>query len=240
MLRLPLLMVAVLQCFIASAELAIVRADDPAMGLAFDQPDDEGTPQGWRRILRKGTGSAKVAEHPERTEFQTVTSAGLLRFEHDLDVKPTDDLRLSWDWKVDKMPETPEYKPWNDDGRTAPYRTNSPIQVLVVFRERFSVYVIHYLWEPTVEVGYTWHEKETQRVVVNLDYVRTVVQSGTEKMQDWHSHKRDLVADFKKFYPGKTPPKIIMVAIQCASCYAEEEETLESRASISNLRLIRK
>ncbi|MGE5193718.1 MAG: DUF3047 domain-containing protein [Deltaproteobacteria bacterium] len=240
MQRLHPLTAAILQCFILSAGFAVARADDPEMGLAFEQPDEEGTPEGWRRVLRKGTGSAKVAEHPGRTELQTVTTAGLLRFEHDLDVTPMDDLRISWDWKVDKMPATPEYKPWNDDGRKAPYRTNSPIQVLVVFRERFSVYVIHYLWEPTVEVGYTWREKETQRVVVNFDYIRTVVQSGREKMQDWHSHERDLIADFKKFYPGKTPPKIIMVAIQCASCYAGEDETIESRASISNLRLIRK
>jgi hypothetical protein len=49
-----------------------------------------------------------------------------------------------------------------------------------------------------------------------------------------------VVADFKKLYPGKNPPKIIMVAIQCASCYSEDGEPLESRASISNLRLMQK
>jgi hypothetical protein len=238
--RVSLLTVAILHSVVFPVAFAVVRGDEPPLGLAFEMPDEEGTPQDWRRVLRKGTGTGRVAVHAGRTEFQTETKAGLLRYEHDLDLKPSEDLRLSWDWKVDKMPATPEYKAWNDDGRTAAYRTNSPVQVLVVFRERLSVYVIHYLWEPTVEVGYDWHEKETQRVVVNLDYVRTVVQSGTKRMQDWHSHERNVVADFKKFYPGKNPPKIIMVAIQCASCYSGDDEPLESRASISNLRLIQK
>lgn len=238
--RLPLLTVAILQCFVFSPGFALVRADDRTIDLGFALSDEENTPDGWRRILRNGTCSSKVFEQRGRTELQSVTTSGLLRFERDLDLVPTDDLRLSWDWKVDKMPRTPEYKAWNDDGRTGPYRTNSPAQVLVVFRERLTVHVIFYLWEPTVEVDYNWHETEMQRVVVKCDYARTVVQSGTEKMQEWHSHERDVVTDYKKLYPGKSPPKIIMVAIQNASCYAGEDEKLESRASISNLRLTRK
>src|SRR5262249_30981526 len=153
------------QVFPFSPERTVVCADDTVVELGFALSEEEGVPEEWRRIVRRGTCSSKVFDHQGRTELQAITTSGLLRFERDLDLAPTEDLRLSWDWKVDKMPGTPEYKAWNDDGRAGPYATNSPIQVLVVFREGLSVKVIFYLWEPTVEVGYHWHEFEMQRVV---------------------------------------------------------------------------
>jgi hypothetical protein len=207
--------------------------------LDFEQPDKDGTPKGWKRILKDGTATAKVGSHSGRSELHTETTEGLLRFEHELDVEPTDGLRIAWEWKVDKMPATPEFKAWDDGGRKEPYRSNSPIQVLVAFRNGRSVYVIHYVWEPTVEVDATWYEQETKYGVVTMNYVRQVVQSGAERMHDWHPHEQDVVADFKALFPGKKVPKIVMVAIQSVSSYAEGEGA-KSRAAIANLRLLQK
>ncbi len=207
--------------------------------LDFEQPDKEGTPKGWKRILKEGTGTAKVVGKSGRTELHTETAEGLLRFERELEVETTEGLRIAWEWKVDEMPATPEFKAWDEGGRKEPYRTNSPIQVLVAFRNGRSVYVIHYVWEPTVEVDATWYEQETKYGVVTMNYVRQVVQSGTERMHDWHPHKQDVVADFKTLFPGKKVPKIVMVAIQSVSSYAEGEGS-KSRAAISNLRLLQK
>jgi hypothetical protein len=140
-----------------------------------------------------------------------------------VEVEPTEDLRIAWEWKVDEMPETPEFKAWDEGGRKEPYRSNSPIQVLVASRNGRSVYVIHYVWEPTVEVDATWYEQETKYGVVTMNYVRQVVQSGKERMHDWHPHERDVVTDFKSLFPGKKVPKVVMVAIQSVSSYAEGE-----------------
>jgi len=223
-------------CLILAARVA---GADEVVPLAFEQPDKDGTPQGWKRILKEGTGAAKVVGKAEQAELHTETAEGLLRFEHELDLEATDDLRIAWEWKVAEMPETPEFKEWDAGGRKAPYRTNSPIQVLVVFRSGRSVYVIHYIWEPTVEVGATWYEQETKYGVVTMNYVRQVVQSGRERMQEWHPHEQDVIADFKKLYPGKKVPKVVMVAIQSTSSYATGEGA-KSRAAIAKLRLFQK
>src|SRR5258708_33606786 len=121
-----------------------VERGEDVVRLDFEQTDKEGTPKGWKRILKEGTGTAKVVGKSGRTELHTETAEGLLRFERELEVEPTDGLRIAWEWKVDEMPATPEFKAWDDGGRKEPYRTNSPIQVLVVFRNGRSVYVIHY------------------------------------------------------------------------------------------------
>jgi hypothetical protein len=214
-------------------------AGDEVVQLAFDQPDKNGTPQGWKRVLKEGSGAAKVIGTGQDAELHTETAEGLLRFERELDLEATAGLRISWEWKVAEMPETPEFKEWDAGGRKAPYRTNSPIQVLVAFRSGRSVYVMHYIWEPTVEVGATWYEQETKYGVVTMKYVRQVLQSGKERMQEWHPHEQDVIADFKKLYPGKKVPRIVMVAIQCTSGYATGAGA-RSRAAITKLRLLQK
>jgi len=205
--------------------------------LDFERPDKDGTPAGWKRVLKEGTGTAEVVTRVERSELHTQTGRGLLRFERELELDPADGLRVAWEWKVDEMPETPEFKAWDRDKRQGPYRTNSPIQVLVAFRNGRSVYVIHYVWEPTVEAGATWYEQETKYGVVTMNYVRQVVQSGTERMREWHPHEQDVIADFKKLFPGKKVPKIINIAIQSTSSYAEGKGA-KSRAAIAKLRLM--
>jgi len=222
-------------CSVASC---IAHADD-ITHLDFEQPDKDGTPKGWKRILKDGVGTAKVVNHSGRSELQTETTQALIRFEREVEIEPSEGLRIAWEWKVDEMPATPEIKAWDDGGRKEPYRSNSPIQVLVAFRNGRSVYVIHYVWEPTVEVDATWYEQETKYGVVTMNYVRQVVQSGKERLHDWHPHERDVVADFKSLFPGKKVPKIVMVAIQNVSSYAEGEGA-KSRAAIANLRLQRK
>jgi hypothetical protein len=238
---LPRLVVAILaaSCLDLSSMAARVAHAEEVIRLDFEQPDKDGTPKGWKRILKDGTGTAKVVSHSGRTELQTETTQALIRFEREVEVEPTEGMRIAWEWKVDEMPATPEFKTWDNGGRKEPYRTNSPIQVLVAFRNGRSVYVIHYVWEPTVEVDATWYEQETKYGVVTMNYVRQVVQSGTERMHDWHPHEQDVVADFKALFPGKKVPKVVMVAIQSVSSYAEGEGA-KSRAAISNLRLLQK
>src|SRR5262249_16480833 len=192
--RLAILMLSV--CCLGPCLASRSAHAEEAIHLDFEQPDKDGTPKGWKRILKDGTATAKVVSRSGRTELQTETTQALIRFERELEVEPTEDLRIAWEWKVDEMPATPEFKAWDDGGRKEPYRSNSPIQVLVAFRNGRSVYVIHYVWEPTVEVDATWYEQETKYGVVTMNYVRQVVQSGRVRMHDWHSHERDVVADF--------------------------------------------
>ena len=238
-IRRPALVVSLASCLVLIAIVSHVALGQDIVRLDFERPNKEGTPAGWKRILKEGTGTAKIVSGPERTELHTETGQGLLRFERELDLDPTDGLRIAWEWKVDEMPETPEFKAWDASGRKGSYRTNSPIQVLVVFRNGRSVYVIHYVWEPTVEVGATWFEQETKYKVVTMNYVRQVVQSGRKRMRDWHPHEQDVVADFKKLFPEKKVPKIIMVAIQSTSSYAAGKGA-QSSAAIANLRFIRR
>jgi hypothetical protein len=236
--RLSVAAVAVICLSLFSPASRAAWAEDVTR-LDFEQADRDGAPKGWKRIVKDGTATAKVVSHSGRAELQTETTQALIRFEREVEVEPTEGLRIAWEWKVDEMPATPEFKAWDDGGRKEPYRSNSPIQVLVAFRNGRSVYVIHYVWEPTVEVDATWYEQETKYGVVTMNYVRQVVQSGKERMRDWHAHEQDVVADFKKLFPGRKVPKIVMVAIQNVSSYAEGEGA-KSRAAIANLRLAQK
>lgn len=226
-------------CLCPGSRTSFTAFAEDVTRLDFEQPDKAGTPAGWKRVLKDGAASAKVVSNSERTELHTETTQALIRFERELELEPSDGLRIAWEWKVDEMPATPEFKAWDEGGRKEPYRSNSPVQVLVAFRNGRSVYVIHYVWEPTVEVDATWYEQETKYSVVTMNYVRQVVQSGTERMRDWHPHEREVVADFKALFPGKKVPRIVMVAIQSVSSYAEGEGA-KSRAAIANLRVVEK
>ena len=150
----------------------------PPIVLPFENADPQGVPAGWKRIINEGEATSRVVTLDGRTALTVDTVKGHARFEHDVSIPSPKRLTLSWDWRVHRMPETPQYGPWNDGRRVGKYQTNSPVQMLVVFRDGFRVYVIHYLWEPTVEVSYHWPEQETAGPlgVVKLYYQRLVIR----------------------------------------------------------------
>jgi len=215
---------------------ASVKAESP-IALPFENADSQGVPPGWKRIINEGEATSKVVALDGRTSLTVDTRKGHARFEHDVSIASPEHLTLSWDWRVHHMPETPQYGPWNEKGRVGEYQTNSPVQMLIIFRQGFKVYVIHYLWEPTVEVGYFWPQEETAGPlgIVKLHYQRLVVRSGPAEMDEWHSEARDVVADFKKLFRGvKKIPDVIRIAIQCNSTFADGEGGVSS-ASVANI-----
>ena len=177
------------------------------ISLEFRDPGHTGTPVGWERVSNTGRARSKVKVIDGRTALQVETTRGHVRFEHGVNVGTPQRLQVSWDWWVDRMPGAPLYKPWNDGGRKTLYVSNAPIQVLVVFQAGISTYhVIHYLWDPAAEAGYSWVEKETAYGFVKLTYPRLVLRSGKTGMGQWHHEVRDVVADHRRFFPGEPVP----------------------------------
>jgi hypothetical protein len=216
---------------------AMALAEEPKR-FEFRDPRRTGTPVGWTRVNNVGKAKSEVRAIDGETALSIDTKKGHLRFEQDVQIGSPERLQISWDWRVHEMPEAPRYKPWNDGGRKTLYVTNSPIQVIVAFRAGISTFhAIHFVWDPVVEMGYSWVEKETQYGFVKLTYPRLVVRSGKEDMDRWHHEVRDLRADYLKFFPGKTVPPVVRVAIQSQSEHADGDGA-SGRASIANLQFI--
>ncbi len=94
-----------------------------------------------------------------------------------------------------------------------------------------------YIWDPSVEVGYSWVETETAHGFVSLTYPRLVARSGEKEMDRWHHKVRDLSAEYRRFSPGKPAPPVVRLAIQCQSEHADGAGASCS-ASIANLNLV--
>jgi hypothetical protein len=214
------------------------EAEELPLSLAFTGAHRDGVPDGWSMVRNEGEASCKVCFLDDCWALTVNTKKGHARFEREVSIPSPKSSKLSWDWRVHTMPDAPRFEPWDKGGRTSKYQTNSPVQMLVVFRRGFDIYVIHYLWEPTVEVGFSWPEEETAAWgLVKLHYQRLVVRTGKANMDQWHSETANVVADFKKLFPSvKEVPDVIRIAVQCNSTYADGASAASS-ASVANITL---
>jgi hypothetical protein len=162
----------------------------------------DGVPKGWE--LREFAGRADVqmirAPHgpavllkADRTSFALFRDVIV-----DLDVLP----RLSWTWRVAKLPARGDVRQRASDDQAA--------QIYVIFPRwpspRATSDVIGYVWDSTAPVG-------TSVVSPHAPNVRViVVDSGPANLNVWQRYERDVAADFSSLF-GRRPSRVCGVAV---------------------------
>ncbi|MFQ5605707.1 MAG: DUF3047 domain-containing protein [bacterium] len=127
------------------------------------------------------------------------TASGLW---HMLNVRPENQARLSWRWKVDNSldNDTPQRTKKGDDYAA---------RIYVVFEPHFVSWktrAICYVWSASEPVGAIFKNPYTASVR------HIVVESGKKNKSKWVAEKRNVLADYTKLF-GKAPEMITAVAI---------------------------
>jgi hypothetical protein len=162
----------------------------------------DGVPRGWE--VREFTGRAEVQVVRAPQGLALLLKADRSSFALyrdvivDLDVLP----RLSWTWRVTKLPVHGDVRQKATDDQAA--------QVYVIFPRwpspRATSDVIGYVWDSAAPVG-------TSVVSPHAPNVRVVVvESGPGQLNGWRRQERDVAADFAGLF-GRRPSRVGGVAV---------------------------
>ena len=114
------------------------------------------------------------------------------------DIKGKVDLKetpiLEWRWKVTKLPRGADARKSETDDEAGQIYVGWPR-----FPEAVRSRIIGYIWDTTAPVGADFKSEKTGTV----HYI--VVESGSVKLAQWITERRNVVEDFKKVY-GEEPP----------------------------------
>jgi len=121
-----------------------------------------------------------------------------------LDLAPTEKLKLRWRWRVEGV------------------NTNGSERDLKKFDHAARVFVAFDTFiGPPRTLNYFWGDIEPAGTV--LEHPKSgraqmfILESGNAKAGQWVSEERDLVADWKKVFPGKPMPKIVGLGLMTDS-----------------------
>jgi len=191
MRKILLLPVAALLTAVAWAADTVVVVDSTRISVGT-----KGIPDGWKG---GNWGSPKynfvVAEVDGRRvlHLQSESDSSTIS----LDIKGKVNLRetpiLEWQWKVTKLPTGADARKSATDDEAG--------QVYVAwprFPEAVRSRIIGYIWDTTAPVGSIFKSEKTGTV----HYV--VMESGSAKLGQWITERRNVADDFKKIY-GETP-----------------------------------
>jgi hypothetical protein len=155
-----------------------------------------------------------LCERDGRAAVHAVAESSTSGLRHAVDIDPQSQPWLSWDWRVDAVPERATVA--DDDTDDSPARLvlafDGDLSQLslrdLMFHEQVEFFTGHTL--PFATLMYTWDGQAPVGSV--LTYPRSsrirylVVDSGPARAGQWVPHRRNLVADYQRVFgapPGR-------------------------------------
>lgn len=156
----------------------------------------EGIPVGWKLEKTPGPNSKYVIEREKEDYFFRLLSANDgfgFRKEITFDIRQYP--YLSWWWKAIQLPKGGDIRKKETDDQAG--------QIFVVF-PRFPALInsrsMGYVWDTQAPKGLAG----TSPAFSKAKYV--VLQSGTEKLNQWVFESRNVYEDYKKYFQEDPPP----------------------------------
>lgn len=119
---------------------------------------------------------------------------------HALSINRPHRLRLSWQWKIDRIP------PGGSDDVLATF--DHTARLFVGFQTLIGPpYSIHYVWANTKPAGATFHHPMTGRARF------IALRTGNAEAGQWLTESRDIVADWQRLFPGKEMPRLEAIGV---------------------------
>jgi Protein of unknown function (DUF3047) len=117
-----------------------------------------------------------------------------------LNLKPPPHLFVRWRWKIDHTP------PGASDRTVHDYDHSARLIIA------FDTFIgpprsIDYLWANTEPIGTTMPHPLMGRAQM------LVLESGNGRAGEWVAEQRDVMADWRRLFPGKTMPKIVGIGV---------------------------
>jgi hypothetical protein len=117
-----------------------------------------------------------------------------------LNFKPPAHLLVHWRWKIDHTPPKASDRVVHDYDHAA--------RVIIAFDTFIGPpRSINYLWANTEKIGTSMSHPLMGRAQM------LVLESGNARAGEWITEERDVTADWRRLFPGKTMPKIIGIGV---------------------------
>ncbi|WP_447862384.1 DUF3047 domain-containing protein [Nitrospira calida] len=190
-------------------------------------------PDGWKPLTFK-----KIERHTkyelvrdgDRVVVKATSEAGSAGLTREIRIDPKEYSIISWRWKVTNVYQKGDVtKKEGDDYPARLYITFEYDSSRVGFLEKAQYEAVRLLYgqyPPLGALSYIWESKAPKGTIVPNPYTdkvkMIVVESGTERLNQWIDEERNLYEDYKKAF-GEEPPMISGVAIM-----TDSDNTLES------------
>lgn len=206
----------------------------------------EGMPGGWH-FYRIAPNKKNTVYRLENYQGRTVLSANSKTSASGLAVKlkprPAQNLWLKWEWKA--------ISPIISADNTERIHDDAPLRILVAFdgnkskltlKEKMTFEMANLISGhelPYATLMYIWSGKSPVNTVLDNPHTSRikmiVVDSGWDRLGQWHLHQRDLAADYRNAY-GEAPGEVIGIALLTDT----DNTKSETKAFYGDIELIRK
>ncbi len=183
-------------CLLAALAVAVLAAPDVMhIGSFADSALD-----GWSAKIFQGETEYRIVEDSGQKVLQarSQAAASALLFEAEYD--PQEYPILSWRWKVSNTLAKGDSRTKAGDDYAA--------RIYIVFP--------HWFFPKTRTLNYIWANRLPREAFQASAYtgnsMMIAVESGGERVGEWLTERRDIVADFRRAF-GEDPPKVGAIAI---------------------------
>lgn len=146
----------------------------------------EGPVSGWTEVIFDGRTDYQVLERCLRASSEDAASGLVRREEVDLSEKG----ELVWRWRADQPlrgADADEQSKAGDDFLARVYVVH---ETFLPWRSR----AVNYVWTREVPAGTHWENPFAGQAAM------VAVQSGDERLGEWHEFRRNVRADFRRFH----------------------------------------
>ena len=145
---------------------------------------------GWELQVKEGKPEVSLGEDNGRQAVCMASDGSSYSVQRKVDVDVHDYPYVSWRWRVDRLPESGDFRREGKDDQAA--------QLLIAFAGKKA---ISYIWDTTAPAG----ETGEYHVPFVIDVQILVVESGPAKSGEWLTVTRNVLDDYRRLF-GKEPP----------------------------------
>ncbi|MDX1951989.1 MAG: DUF3047 domain-containing protein [Verrucomicrobiota bacterium] len=158
----------------------------------------------WKPVKFEGLTEYRVMKEGTNSFLRAVSDGSASGLATEVKIKPSKDLKISWRWKLDKIP------PGSSDDKIETF--DHTVRLFVAFKTLVGPpRSINYVWGNSKRVGEMYHHPSSGRSRF------IVLQAGNEKAGKWISEERNVWDDFKELFDGDEPPVIVGIGVMTDS-----------------------
>jgi hypothetical protein len=175
----------------------------------FNGPGEKtGLPKPWTLKVKSGKAHVMVLQQQDSSILHLRCENASYSIERPLSVLLDQHPLFTWRWKAMKLPSSGDVrrKALNDQG----------LQILLAFENRK---VISYVWDANAPEGTV--TDESLGWPFNLSVKVIVVKSGTDRVNEWITHTRDVHQDYRNLF-SENPPALKGLRIQANTQYTQD------------------
>ncbi len=149
--------------------------------------EKDGLPKSWLLKVNDGKAQVKVFHQGDENILYLRCESSSFSLERNVSVSPEEYPYVSWSWKATKLPIYGDVrkKIHNDQG----------LQMIFAFENRK---IISYVWDANVPEGTV--TDESLGLPINLSIKVIVVNSGSDRINEWVSHTRNVRHDYRGLF----------------------------------------